>query len=64
MEASAIGEVHDKAEDIVPLIQDWLQLCDQTHDCFSSQSEPAPLARLIEIADADRGILRLTEKMR
>jgi hypothetical protein len=63
MEASAIGEVHDKVEDIVPLIQDWLQLCNQRHDCFSSQSEEAPLARLIEIADADRGILRLTEKM-
>jgi hypothetical protein len=46
---------------ILPLVKDWLQMCDQHHVRCQSASNAAFPSRLIEIVDHKTGSLRLVD---
>jgi hypothetical protein len=58
-----LGSFRANLLEVLPLIKDWLQVCEQNHTRCQLESPLICPPRLIEILDYDRGLLRPVDGM-
>ena len=57
----SFGYLHENPQTIVPLVKDWMRVCDGLHDVCHLSDKHAHPARLIQIVDLKEGTLRLID---